>query len=76
MFGWNLLILVFLQLVHCQDIITTIAGTGSGSFTGDGGQATAATFNCPPKVALDSLGISIDLYSLVKFYNNLFHVVR
>ncbi len=68
MFGWNLLILVFLQLVHCQDIIITIAGTGSGSFTGDSGQATAATFNGPSKVALDSLGISTDLYTVVKFY--------
>jgi len=39
-------------------IITTVAGTGSatGGFTGDGGQATAATLNAPTGVAVDSLG--------------------
>ena len=37
-------------------IITTIAGTGSGSYSGDNGAATAATLNGPFGVALDASG--------------------
>ena len=37
------------------NIITTIAGTGSNSYSGDGGAATAASLNCPAGVAIDSL---------------------
>ena len=37
-------------------VITTFAGTGSASFSGDGGPATAATFNQPGSIAIDSLG--------------------
>ncbi len=37
-------------------IITTIAGTGSASYSGDNGQATSATFYGPTGVALDSAG--------------------
>ncbi len=37
-------------------IITTIAGTGSGSFSGDGGQATSATIDNPTGIILDSSG--------------------
>ena len=51
-------IFLLLQLVSCQDIITTIAGTGaSNSYSGDNGQATAAAFNYPLGLALDSSGI-------------------
>ncbi len=39
-------------------IITTYAGTGSGSYTGDTGPATSATMNYPRGVALDSTGNS------------------
>ena len=38
-------------------IITTIAGTGTGSFTGDNGAATSATMNGPRDVKVDSSGI-------------------
>ena len=37
-------------------IITTIAGTGTSSYSGDGGAATSATLNNPIGVALDSSG--------------------
>ena len=33
-----------------------VAGTGSGSFSGDGGPATAATLNAPFDVSLDAAG--------------------
>ena len=37
-------------------IITTVAGSGSNEFSGDGGQATSAGLFNPTKVALDALG--------------------
>jgi len=37
-------------------IITTFAGTGAGSYSGDNGPATAATFNDPLQVTLDAAG--------------------
>ena len=36
--------------------ITTVAGNGVQDFSGDGGQATAASLNCPQGVALDGSG--------------------
>ena len=38
-------------------IITTIAGTGTSSYSGDNEAATSATLNYPIGVALDSAGI-------------------
>ena len=37
-------------------IITTIAGTGTGSYSGDNGAATSATLNDPHGVVLDLAG--------------------
>jgi sugar lactone lactonase YvrE len=37
-------------------IITTVAGTGTASFSGDGGLATAATLNGPQGLAFDAAG--------------------
>ena len=37
-------------------IITTIAGTGTGSYSGDNGSATSATLSYPYGVALDVSG--------------------
>ena len=37
-------------------IITTIAGTGSTTFSGDNGSATSAALNYPAGVALDASG--------------------
>ncbi len=38
-------------------IITTIAGSGATSFSGDNGEATSASLSQPAGVALDSAGI-------------------
>ncbi len=45
-----------MRKVSSTGIITTIAGTGTGSYSGDGGQATSATLHGPTGVALDSSG--------------------
>ena len=37
-------------------IITTIAGTGTGSYSGDNGAATSATLKLPFGVSVDSAG--------------------
>ena len=39
-----------------NNVITTIAGTGTDGFSGDGGLATRATLNLPWSVALDASG--------------------
>ncbi len=41
---------------HSISIISTIAGTGTKSYSGDNGQATSATINLPTGIALDSSG--------------------
>jgi sugar lactone lactonase YvrE len=45
-----------IRYVNASGIITTIAGTGTASFTGDGSLATAATFSTPVAVAVDASG--------------------
>ena len=45
-------------------IITTIAGTGTISYSGDGGAATSASLNYPAGVALDTSG-KIQYYCLL-----------
>ena len=53
---YYLLINMLLCLVCCQDIITTIAGTGTSSYSGDNGAATSATLHYPNGVAVDASG--------------------
>ena len=44
------------KVTASSGIITTVAGTGAASYSGDGGQATTATLNKPLGVALDTTG--------------------
>ena len=58
-----LIIFFLLQLVSCQDIITTIAGSStSGSFSGDNGAATSSGLNSPFGIVVDSAGNRYFLY--------------
>ncbi len=47
-------------------VITTVAGNGTKGFSGDGGQATAATLSGPWDVVVDTLGNLI----IADTYNN------
>jgi hypothetical protein len=49
-------------------IITTIAGTGAYSYSGDGGEATSAILRYPRGVALDSSGILFGIICLLIKY--------
>lgn len=51
-----MLILVAANLVRAQGIITTLAGNGSISVSGDGGLATSAGIGFPAGVAVDGFG--------------------
>jgi len=45
-----------IRKVNTSGIITTVAGTGVASFSGDGGPANVATLNSPYGVAVDAAG--------------------
>ena len=45
-----------IRKINNAGIITTFAGTGASGNTGDGGPATAATFNLPYCIAFDTIG--------------------
>jgi sugar lactone lactonase YvrE len=49
-----------------QSVMTTVAGTGSAGFSGDGGQATGAQLNGPYDVDVDSAG---NIY-IAEWYNS------
>ena len=43
-------------MVISTGVISTVAGTGTGSFSGDDGLATSAVLNNPLQVTLDAAG--------------------
>ena len=51
-----LLLMFLLRFSYCDDVITTIAGTGSATYSGDNGQASAAGLSNPWGVVLDAAG--------------------
>ena len=42
------------KIIVSTGIISTIAGTGTASYSGDGGDATSATLNGPIAIAVDT----------------------
>ena len=60
-----------IRKVSASGIITTVAGNGTGGFSGDGGAATAAELNNPKGVAVDASG---NLY-IADDYNQRIRVV-
>ena len=44
------------KITASTGIITTIAGTGTASYSGDGGAATSAALNKPSEISLDASG--------------------
>ena len=52
-------------------IITTIAGTGSTTFSGDNGAATSATLYYPAGVAVDASGRILYLLSAALLHSNM-----
>jgi hypothetical protein len=54
-----------IRKVNAAGIISTFAGDGTASFSGDGGGATAAELNAPSGVAVDALGNVL----IADFYN-------
>ncbi len=51
---------------HSISVISTIAGTGTGGYSGDNGQATSATLFGPSGIAIDSSGNAY----FSEFWNN------
>jgi len=45
-----------IRRIDTAGVITTVAGNGSGTFAGNGGQATSAAFSHPPRVVTDTAG--------------------
>lgn len=59
-----------IRKINTAGIITTIAGTGTSGYTGDGGLATAAEVEAPRTIATDAMGnvyfFEAELYTIRK----------
>jgi hypothetical protein len=53
-------------------IISTYAGTGSGSYSGDGGVASSAELNYPQGLCMDSSGVNVTVIFVIFTDNNSF----
>jgi len=60
-----------IRKIATNGIITTVAGNGSGNYTGDGGRAIFASLYYPFSVAVDSSGNLL----IADFYNNVIRKV-
>jgi sugar lactone lactonase YvrE len=60
-----------IRMVSTSGIISTVAGTGTAGYLGDGGPANSAELNTPYGIALDASG---DLY-IADFWNDLIRKV-
>ncbi len=71
-----LLLLALLAPTCSVDIISTIAGTGTGTYSGDGSSATSAALNKPTGVIVDTSGMHkwnflfIPIYLIMNFYDS------
>ncbi len=61
-----------MRKVSTNGTITTVAGTGTAGYTGDGGLATSAELNQPYGVVVDSSG---NLY-IADYGNNVIREVK
>ena len=57
-----------------NNMLTTVVGTGDGSYSGDNGDASSATINQPWGIAVDSLGMSF--LGTISDYLNIFFFRR
>ena len=51
------------KVASSTSIVSTVAGTGTGSYSGDNGQATSAALNAPVGIAVDTSGKNLQIYA-------------
>ncbi len=54
--------------ISTSDIITTIAGTGTSTYSGDDGLATSAGLSSPNGIAIDSIGRKFYITAYIMCY--------
>ena len=79
MVNWTMHVFILLQLVcvllkvtWCLDTITTIAGTGTATYSNDQGAATSAGLNNPFGVRLDAAGNQLLIHLYLFFISSSF----
>ena len=56
------------KITISTDVISTIAGTGAGGYSGDNGDATSAALYNPYGIALDASGMILRIPSLIHYF--------